>query len=120
MAAGALSRSCLSYSAASLAGSARDLLKPLILHRHPSSRFCLAVSVFILRSRGPEGRGWPWPAAGLPRAAAEFAQDAPGFELGVGALAGGSWLGVGPVGLLLRGGLVAAPVGVSTGSPAPW
>jgi hypothetical protein len=28
--------------------------------------------------------------AGLPRAAAEFAQDAPGFELGVGALAGGS------------------------------
>src|SRR5215472_7412857 len=53
----------------------------------------------------------PGQLAGLPRAAAEFAQDVPGFELGVGALAGGSSLGVGPVGLLLRGGLVAAPAG---------
>src|SRR5215469_14712514 len=92
MAAGALSRSCLSYSAASLADSARDLLKPFMLCRHPSSGFCLAVSVFILRSRGPEGRGWPWPTGRPSRAAAEFAQDAPGFELGVGALAGDrSW-----------------------------
>ena len=36
MAAGALSRSCLSYSAASSADSARDLLKPFMLCRHPS------------------------------------------------------------------------------------
>ena len=44
--------------------------------------------------------------AGAPGAAAEFAQDVPGLELGVGALAGGSSLGVGAVGVFLRDGLV--------------
>lgn len=48
---------------------------------------------------------------GLPRAAAEFAQDAPGLQLGVGTLAGGSELGVGAVGVFLGGGLVSSPVG---------
>src|SRR5215472_7311581 len=37
MAAGALSRSCLSYSAGSSADSARDLLKPVTLWRQPST-----------------------------------------------------------------------------------
>ena len=40
---------------------------------------------------------------GLPGAAEEFAQDAPGFELGVGAFAGAGQLGVNAVGGLLRG-----------------
>jgi len=43
---------------------------------------------------------------GAPGAAAEFAQDAPGLELGVGAFAGGAELGVGTVGGLLRRWLV--------------
>jgi hypothetical protein len=41
--------------------------------------------------------------SGLPGAAAEFAQDAPGLELGVGAFAGAAQPGVGAVGGLLRG-----------------
>jgi hypothetical protein len=49
--------------------------------------------------------------AGAPGAAAEFAQDVPGLELGVGAFAGGAQPGVGGVGGLLGGGLVPAPVG---------
>src|ERR1700735_3009917 len=48
--------------------------------------------------------------AGVPGAAAEFAQDAPGLELGVGAFAGGAQLGVGGVGGFPGGGLVPAPV----------
>src|ERR1700756_1315159 len=48
---------------------------------------------------------------GAPGAAAELAQDVPGLELGVGALAGRSQLRVGAVGLFLRGWLVRAPVG---------
>jgi hypothetical protein len=39
--------------------------------------------------------------AGTPGAAAEFAQDAPGLELGIGAFGGGTELGVGAVGCLL-------------------
>jgi len=50
---------------------------------------------------------------GLPRAAAEFTQDAPGFELGVGAFAGAAQRGVGTVGGLLGGGLVPALAGVA-------
>ncbi len=42
---------------------------------------------------------------GLPPAAAEFAQDAPGFELGVGAFAGAAQLGVGAIGGLCEAGL---------------
>ena len=57
---------------------------------------------------------------GPPRAAAEFAQDTPGLELGVGAFAGAAQRGVGAVGGLLRFRLVAALYGVITGSPAPW
>lgn len=38
---------------------------------------------------------------GVPGAAAEFPQDVPGLELGVGTLAGGSQLGVRAVGGLL-------------------
>ena len=48
---------------------------------------------------------------GAPGAAAELAQDPPGLELGVGAFAGGAEPGMGAVGVLLRGGLVPAPVG---------
>jgi hypothetical protein len=47
---------------------------------------------------------------GPPGAAAEFAQDAPVCELGVGPLARGAQLGVGGIGALLRGGLVPPPV----------
>jgi len=39
----------------------------------------------------------------------ELAQDAPGLELGVSALAGSAWSGMSPVGLLLGGGLVPSP-----------
>jgi hypothetical protein len=38
---------------------------------------------------------------GAPRAAAEFAQDAPGLELGVGAFTGTAQPGMRPVGVLL-------------------
>jgi len=48
--------------------------------------------------------------SGTPWAAAELAQDAPGFELGIGAFAGRSQPGMSPVGVLLRGGLVPSPV----------
>jgi hypothetical protein len=47
---------------------------------------------------------------GAPGAAAEFAQDPPGLELGVGPLAGSAEPGVGAVGLFLRGGLAPFPV----------
>ena len=56
---------------------------------------------------------------GAPGAAAGLAQDVPGLELGVGPLGRGAQLGVGAVGGLLRGWLVPAPVGVSSGAPAP-
>jgi hypothetical protein len=39
--------------------------------------------------------------SGPPGAAAEFAQDAPGLELGISAFGGGTQLGVGAVGRLL-------------------
>jgi hypothetical protein len=48
--------------------------------------------------------------AGAPGAAAEFAQDAPVLELGVGAFGGEAQLGVGAVGRLLRYGLVPPAV----------
>ena len=38
---------------------------------------------------------------GAPGTAAELAQDAPGFELGVGTLAGSAQPGMGPVGLFV-------------------
>ncbi len=47
---------------------------------------------------------------GLPREAAEFLQDVPGFELGAGPLAGGAQPGAGAVGGLLGLRLVAALV----------
>src|SRR5215470_5965370 len=47
---------------------------------------------------------------GAPGAAAEFAEDAPGFKLGVRALAGCAEPGVGAVGLFLRFRLVLSPV----------
>jgi len=56
---------------------------------------------------------------GLPRAASEFAQDMPGFELGVGAFAWAAQLGVGAVGSLLGGRFVLPLVGVRMWSPAP-
>jgi hypothetical protein len=49
--------------------------------------------------------------AGASGAAAEFAQDAPGLELGVGPLARAAQLGVGAVGVFLGFGFVAAFVG---------
>jgi hypothetical protein len=48
--------------------------------------------------------------SGFPGAAAELAQDVPGLELGIGALAGRSQPGVRAVGRLLRGRLAPAPV----------
>jgi hypothetical protein len=45
-----------------------------------------------------------------PGTAAELAQDPPGLELGIGTLAGAAQPGMGPVGVLLRGGLDPAPV----------
>ncbi len=50
-----------------------------------------------------------WRAVRRARAAAELAQDAPGFELGIGALAGSAQPGMSPAGLFLRGGLVPPP-----------
>ena len=47
---------------------------------------------------------------GAPGAAAEFAEDAPGFKPGVRALAGCAEPGVGAVGLFLRFGFVLSPV----------
>src|SRR2546421_6974641 len=47
--------------------------------------------------------------SGAPGAAAELAQGAPGFELGIGALAGSAQPGMSPAGLFLRGGLVPPP-----------
>ena len=47
---------------------------------------------------------------GAPRAAAHLAQDAPGFELGVGPFTGAAQPGMSAVGVLLRGGLVLALV----------
>jgi hypothetical protein len=47
---------------------------------------------------------------GPPGTAAELAQDPPGLEQGIGTLAGAAQPGMGPVGVLLRGGLVPAPV----------
>jgi len=52
--------------------------------------------------------------ASPPVAAAELAQDAPGFELGVGALARAARPGVSAVGVLLRGALVLALYGTRT------
>src|SRR6185437_1946623 len=48
--------------------------------------------------------------SGAPGAAAEFAKDSPGLELGVRALAGCAQFRVGAVGLFLGFGLVPAPV----------
>jgi hypothetical protein len=56
---------------------------------------------------------------GAPRAAAQFAQDVPGLALGIGTFTRSPQLGMGPVGGLLGGWFVPAPVGVITGSPAP-
>jgi hypothetical protein len=50
------------------------------------------VSVFIRRSRGLEDVDGFRDLAGVPGAGAEFAQDGPGLELGVGAFAGGAQL----------------------------
>ena len=47
---------------------------------------------------------------GAPGTAAELAQDAPGFELGIGALARGAEPGMSAVSVLLRGRLVPPPV----------
>jgi len=43
---------------------------------------------------------------GLPEAAAEFAQDTPDFELGVGALTGTAQLGVGRLAAFWEAGLL--------------
>ncbi len=48
--------------------------------------------------------------SGTPGAAAEFAQDAPGLDLGVRALAGRTELCVGAVGFFLGFGFVLPPV----------
>ena len=62
----------------------------------------------FLNLQGMDGFG---ELTGAPRAAPEFSQDAPGFQLGVGALARGSQLRVSAAGVFRRGGLVSSPVG---------
>jgi len=58
--------------------------------------------------------------AGAPGAAAQLAEDLPGLELGVGALARGAEPGVGPVlASFCEAGLFRPRYGVRTGSPAP-
>src|SRR5690348_7673557 len=66
-------------------------------------------TLFILRFRRSGARGWLGELSGAPGAAAELAQDAPGFELGIGAFAGSAQPGMSPAGLFLRGGLVPPP-----------
>ena len=67
-------------------------------------------ALFILRFRGLQDVDGFDELPGAAGAAAELAQDAPGFVLGIGALAGAAEPGVSPVGVLLRGGLAPAPV----------
>jgi hypothetical protein len=52
-------------------------------------------------------------------AATEFAQDAPGFELGVGAFARAAQLGVGRLAAFWEAGLFLPLYGVRMWSPAP-
>ena len=72
----------------------RAHLEPNRIRRHGArtghgrcSRGCRPLSSDLAGLKDVDGFGQ---LPGLPRAAAEFAQDAPGLELGVGALAGGA------------------------------
>src|SRR5262249_8074877 len=78
----------------SRAGGQADMRRQLVLDDRgnhgaaPLGRRLLPDGWLIVASRGPEGTDGLGELPGLPPAAAQFTQDAPGFELGVRALAG--------------------------------
>ena len=77
----------------------------ILLHDIESFPSCLCLAGL----RYVDGLG---ELSGTPGAAAELAQDAPGLELGVGALAGCTGLCVGAVGFFLGSGLFFPRYGV--------
>src|SRR5262249_39927426 len=108
---GAMLRKCAAQAARLICGGSLYWTIAVIMVRLPSAAACCRMVCSFLHLAGLKDTDGLGELPGLPWAAAEFTQDAPGFELGIGALAGAAQPGVGPVGGLLGGGLSPALAG---------
>src|SRR5215510_3013703 len=85
---GAIVRKCAAQAARLICGGSLYWTIAVIMVRLPSAAACCRMVGSLLHLAGLKDTDGLGELSGLPPAAAQFTQDAPGFELAVRALAG--------------------------------